>query len=744
MMSSPPSDSDSNHSYDRLHPEIQRWIRDEGWSELRDIQDRAIRVIIDGDSDVLIAAATAAGKTEAAFLPLLTQAADREHKGVSLLYVSPLKALINDQFRRLDLLCERLEIPVVRWHGDAPASAKRKLLKQPRGVLLITPESIEALFLRRTDEVQTLLGRLDGIIIDELHAFLQGPRGLHLASLIRRIDRLGSTRPRRIGLSATLGDFTGAKQWIRRDDQTDVELIESGRDQPELRLQLRGYIEPPDENGVDDIEADGQPSALSQIADHVFATLRGSNNLIFAGSRRTVEALSDRLHQRSEKAGIPDEFSPHHGSLSKELRETLEHRLKAADLPTTAVATTTLELGIDLGSVKSVAQIGAPRSLASLRQRLGRSGRRAGTPAILRIYVREKYLSADCDPLDRLRLDTVRGVAAVRLLVAKFIEPPTADPSMLSVLLHQILSTISEKGGAHADRLFRDLCTDGPFGRIAKEDFVALLHAAVSDDARLIDQAPDGLLMLGQGGERLVASHEFFAVFESDDEWRLVSGRQTLGTVPIVNAFSIGSLVGFAGRRWRVVAVDDVVKVLEVIAHPSGRLPKFDRLSLETIHDRLAREMLSVFEDTDLPNYLDTAALQLLSEGRVAFSELGLRERRYVQAGRDTHVLTWRGTTVTSLFAVLLTCAGLEAEAHDVGVTVVDATPDEIRAVLAQTAECPPIEQLAGFVRNLRQAKYDTYLPDGLLSRDWAARNAPFRDDVSAVLQELRNPALPA
>jgi len=743
-MSSPASVSDSSHSYDRLHPEIQRWIREEGWSELRDIQDRAIRAISDSDSDVLIAAATAAGKTEAAFLPLLTQAADREHKGVSLLYVSPLKALINDQSRRLDLLCERLEIPVVRWHGDAPASAKRKLIKQPRGVLLITPESIEALFLRRTGEVQALLGSLDAVIIDELHAFLQGPRGLHLASLLRRIDRLGPARPRRIGLSATLGDFTAAKDWIRRDGKTDVELIGSGRDQPELRLQLRGYIEPPEEDGVDDIETDGQPSALSQIADHLFATLRGSNNLIFAGSRRTVEALSDRLRQRSEKAGVPDEFFPHHGSLSKELRETLEQRLKASDLPTTAVATTTLELGIDLGSVKSVAQIGAPRSLASLRQRLGRSGRRAGTPAILRIYVREKYLSADCDPLDRLRLDTVRGVAAVRLLVAKFIEPPIADPSMLSVLLHQILSTITEKGGARADRLYRDLCVDGPFGRILKEDFVAVLRAAASDDARLIEQAPDGLLMLGQIGEHLVASHEFYAVFESDDEWRLVTGGQTLGTVPIVNAFSIGSLVGFAGRRWRVVAVDDVAKVLGVVAHASGRLPKFDRLSLEIVHDRLAREMLSVFQDTDLPNYLDAAALQLLSEGRVAFDQLGLHKDRYVQAGRDTHVLTWRGTAVTSLLAVLLTCAGLEAEAHDVGVTVVDATPNEIAAVLAQTPECPPIEHLAGFVQNLRQAKYDTYLPDDLLSRDWAARNAPLRDDVSAVLRELSTPASPA
>lgn len=737
-MSSQPSASSDAHSYDRLHPEIRRWIREEGWSELRDIQDRAIRAILDHDRNVVIAAATAAGKTEAAFLPLLTKAADRQEKGVSLLYVSPLKALINDQFRRLDLLCERLELPVVRWHGDAPVSAKRKLLKQPRGIILITPESIEALFLRRTNEVEALLGSLDAIIVDELHAFLQGPRGLHLASLLRRIDRLGSTRPRRIGLSATLGDFSAAKAWVSAGRPNDVELIVSEHDQPELKLQIRGYVEPPGQDSADDIEAEGQPSALSQIADHLFATLRGSNNLVFAGSRRTVEALSDRLRQRSEEAGVPEEFFPHHGSLSKELRETLEQRLKSSALPTTAVATTTLELGIDLGSVKSVAQVGGPRSLSSLRQRLGRSGRRAGTPAILRIYVREKYLAPDSDPLDRLRLDTIRAVAAVRLLVDKFIEPPSLDPSLLTVVLHQLLSLITQQGGARIDRLFRELCSDGPFSALAKADFVELLKCAASPATGLIEQAPDGTLMLGPLGERLVASRDFYAVFESDEEWRLVTGGKTLGTIPIVNAFSIGSLVGFAGRRWRVITVDDIAKVLEVVAHPSGRLPKFDRLSLEAIHNRLAHEMFAVFSDTDVPGYLDTTATRLLLEGRTAFHDLGLAHRRFVRSGRDAHVLTWSGTAINSILAVLFTSAGLDCEAHEVGVTIADTSPDQVRAVMDQISECPPLEDLAPFVKNLRGAKFDSFLPDQLLGRCWAARNAPFRDGASRILDALK------
>ena len=216
----PPSGSDPATAFDRLHPEIRRWIRDQGWQEIREVQDRAIAAILGAENDVIIAASTAAGKTEAAFLPLLTQAAARQAPGLSILYVSPLKALINDQFRRLDLLCEQMEIDVVRWHGDAPQSAKRRTLRAPSGVALITPESIEALFLRRAGDAKALFGALDAIVIDELHAFLQGPRGLHLASLLRRIDLMAGRRARRIGLSATLGDLTraapGGKRAARR------------------------------------------------------------------------------------------------------------------------------------------------------------------------------------------------------------------------------------------------------------------------------------------------------------------------------------------------------------------------------------------------------------------------------------------------------------------------------------------------------------------------------------------------
>jgi ATP-dependent Lhr-like helicase len=732
----PPSGSDLLPSFDRLHPEVRRWIRDQGWEELRDVQDRAIRAVLDTKSDILITASTAAGKTEAAFLPILTQVAGRLGKGLSVLYVSPLKALINDQFRRLDLLCERMEIEVVRWHGDAPQGAKARTLRSPSGVALITPESIEALFLRRTTDAKSLFGTLDFIVIDELHAFLQGPRGLHLASLLHRIDLIAKGRARRIGLSATIGDPTAAMAWLCPAAPHSVCQIDSSVDAPELRLQVRGYVEPPDPKREGKGEQDAMPPALDRIADHAFSVLRGENNLFFAGSRGTVEALCDHLRRRSEIENVPNEFFTHHGNISKELREELELRLKEGNLPTTAVATTTLELGIDIGSVKSIATIDAPRSLASLRQRLGRSGRRKGVPAILRIYVREDYVAADTDPLKRLRLNTVRAVASIRLLLQRFVEPPGLDPSLLSVVLHQTLSVIVEHGGAKASILYRTICS-GPLSSITPADYAELLRAMSDHEIRLIEQAPDGTIMLGEDGEVLVTHRDFYSVFQTNEEWRIISGARTLGTIPLSNSVGIGSMIVFAGQRWRIVALDDRAKVLEVVAHRAAQVPRFDRPSSEKIHDRLAREMYEVYLSDEVPSYLDETAAALLFAGRNEFGKLALGATAFAATNTDTHLFLWRGTAFNDAFAILFAAAGLECQTHDVGVTVTSATAAEVKSIIQRVSKFPSSTDLSDFVKNLRTAKYDDYVPETLLRRMWARDNTQICDELPAVCRSL-------
>jgi len=742
-MSSPASDS-LEGAYHKLHPTIRRWIRDQGWDELREIQARTILSIIDGHRDILIAATTAAGKTEAAFLPILTRVADRSDAGFSVLYISPLKALINDQFKRLDELCDKMDIPVVKWHGDAPQSAKKRAISNPQGVALITPESIEAMLTRRAGDARRLLSTADFIVIDELHSFLQGPRGLHLASLLRRIDAMAPEPARRVGLSATIGDLPQAARWLRPSDQDSVEILEAKSDAPELRLQIRGYVEPPELDDPDHAEggsgAEEVPRriALDAIADHLFGTLRGSNNLVFGSSRRTVESTADRLRRRSEKAEVPDEFFPHHGSLSKTLREELEDRLKDGNLPTTAICTSTLELGVDIGSVKSVAQIGSPRSLSSLRQRLGRTGRRRGTPSILRVYVREPHIDNESGILDRLRPNTIRSVAVIRLLLEKFVEPAGQVPEVASTLIHQIVSVIAERGGMRARPLYDLLCGPGPFAAVSVPEFAELLRHLASDAVKFIEQSEDGLIMLAEKGEQTVQSRSFFAVFESAEEWRLTVGGKTLGTLPISYPVHKDGLVVFAGRRWIVQDIDEKTNTLFVAPHPGGVVPRFERADGERLHDRLAEEMRRVYLSPDVPPYLDDKGQDLLAEGREMFRHLKLETTTFVQEERDLHVFLWRGSQTTAVFGAAAAMAGLPGQVHDLGLTLAQTNATEALPKLKKLATEEKIDRarLSGFVKDIAAGKFKDQVPGPLARSLWVRQNT---GEINAIAEIARN-----
>ena len=356
MTSWHPSSSEQSTGFDRLAAPVRRWIWRKGWNSLRDIQERAIPALLDNDGDVIIAAATAAGKTEAAFLPLISHVLEHPGEGgFDLVYIGPLRALINDQFARLEDLCDRAELPVYPWHGDISHGVKARARRNPRGVLLITPESLEALFVLRGLEIPSLFNDTRAIVIDELHALLDNNRGVHLRSLLTRLELAVGHRIRRIGLSATLGEMALAKEYLRPAAPEAVALLESRSEGQELKMQIRGYLQRRDRSGNDE---ERDVAAQRAVTRHLFSKLRGSRNLIFAGSRQSVEWYADALRVMSEKAHLPVEFFPHHASLSRGHRIDLEGRLKT-HLATTAVCTSTLELGIDIGDITCVAQIGA-------------------------------------------------------------------------------------------------------------------------------------------------------------------------------------------------------------------------------------------------------------------------------------------------------------------------------------------------------------------------------------------------
>ena len=767
-------------AFARFHPAVKRWVWRQRWPALHEIQELAAGPVVQAESDVIIGAPTASGKTEAAFLPIVSAllaardapagpgarapsgasrgVLDGSHVGgIEVLYVAPLKALINDQYDRLISLCEDTPIKVNRWHGDVASSSKQRLARRPEGILLITPESLEALFVIRGTQVPRILRGLRFIVVDELHSFIGSERGAQLQSLLQRVqDAIGRSVPR-VGLSATLSDFAAACGFLRPGAGEKVTVLRSVQDGTELRMQLRGYIDrrPRDpsgpaasawagssgaaaaaqiasgENGPDDSDGTGPGPeeesaddtampASAAIAAHLFAVLRGNDNLVFANSRAAVETLADRLVRMCRRQHVPEEFMVHHGSLSKELREDAEARLKEPGVPATAVCTSTLELGIDIGTVDCVAQIGPPPAVAAMRQRLGRSGRR-GSPATLRLYVTEPELDERTAPADCLRSQTVQIIAMAELLVVGWYEPPDAGGLHLSTLIQQCLSMIAQHGGSTAAALYGTLCGSGPFRRVGKSMFAALLRDM--GRAGLIEQDPTSLLLIGPVGERLVNHYSFYAAFTAGEEFRLVAHGRTLGSIPVINPLVIGSLLIFAGRRWKVQAVDATAKVIELIPSRGGRPPVWTS-GAAAVHDLVRQRMRDVYVDTDIPVYLDGRARQLLAEGRSAFARLGLRDRHRVAWGNDTLLLPWRGDQIMNTLAAVVSAAGAEVGQDGVALTV-HLPIDELDQILLQlrNEEPPAPEDLAKAVTNLAVDKYDQFLSEDLARRGYAARS---------------------
>ena len=707
-----------------LAPGARKWVYRQGWTDLRSIQKRAVRPILKADSDIIISAPTAGGKTEAAFLPACSAVAEREY-GFSILYISPLKALINDQFRRLETLCDMLEIKVTAWHGDVPESAKKKVRLYPEGILLITPESLESLMIMRAGWVRESFPSLGYIIIDEYHTFVGSERGVHVQSLLGRLEHLlgsGGAVPR-IALSATLGDMRGLAEHLRPDRSLPCLLLEDS-DSGGLRLlmSVRGYV-------ADDSPGEEYRDADQRVASDLYRLLRGESNLVFANSRKRTEQFALTLRELCEKNLVPNEFFPHHGSLSKELREELESRLHKETLPTTAVCTMTLELGIDIGKVKSIAQITSPHSVSSLRQRLGRSGRR-GDPSVLRMFIEEQFLTKDSSVIDKLRLELLQSLAMARLLVEeKWYEPADTGLFHFSTLLHQILAVIAQWGGVRAKQLWDVLCGRGAFKRVTVDHFGMLLREM--GKKRLITQMSSGELVLGETGEALVSHYSFYAVFKTSEEFRVVFQGRNLGTLPVHSMVLSGQHIVFGGRRWEIVSIDERKKVIEVVVAEGGRPPSFSGDGM-FVHDRVRREMLGMYEREDYrigsaeekKDFIDDTAKDLFYEGLGYFRDLELRQRRVIKNGTDVCLIPWMGDRIVNTLSVLLVSEGYKANSFAGCVEIKNTDCAEVTASLRRFArqEGPDNTELAALVQNKKTEKYDYLLPESLLEEGYGAK----------------------
>ncbi|MCC8175796.1 MAG: DEAD/DEAH box helicase [Bacteroidales bacterium] len=719
------------------------WIHRQGWHDLRSIQREAIPVLLNPQGDVVIKASTAGGKTEAAFLPILTRMAQMEGQQPLVIAVAPLKALINDQARRLEDMAEPLGIKVTAWHGDAAQSGKNEFLRHPSGVLLITPESLEAILSRRSPWARKAFRDLQYIVVDELHAFQGNERGTQLQQLMARLDMIAGRRLPRVGLSATI------------PTPEENALVIQGSEKHPVQILVKEII----------ADADHQPEPL--IAQDLFSRLRGTNNLVFTNSRKDAEAFRVALGEISRQQGVPDEFRIHHGSLSHADRSDVEKELQAGERPVTAICTASMELGVDIGKVKSIAQIGTAQDPASLRQRLGRSGRR-GEPSILRVYSVDE---ARDDYKYHLRANLLQNIAVIELLRSQSyqdIAQPSAEAN-LSVIVQQLLSLLGEHGSYYASEAFMILCRgEGAFPYLSEEDFESLLKEM--ERKRLISRTNSGQIVVGREGERLMGSRDFYSAFTTPADYTIVdrTSKRVVGAVQYKPYY--GEVFILAGEKWIVDAVEERSSTAWVSqTHSKGKM-MFEGTGPETSPSVVHKMREILGSDQKFP-YLDpaTATAEQLESARLWYRAHALDHQPWVRQGDTLAWLTWAGMKANRVIAMLahrflgvnppydhIAVAGLTpdqvtmlsslitqtyAEPERAGswrALPASAQPETAAALSGQLSS--PATELASSVPRVKKerGKWDQYLPDELLNRQYAAQKL----DLQGAIQALSTPIL--
>ena len=636
--------------FERYAPFIQDYIYRSGWQSLRAVQNAAGDAIFNTGENVLLTASTASGKTEAAFFPILTLLDENPSHTVGVLYIAPLKARINDQFGRLNKLCEEEGIAVTRWHGDANQSRKRKLLKKPSGILQITPESLESLLINKHMEIPSLFGDLRFIVIDEIHSLLRADRGLQTFCLIERLCRLAGCDPRRIGLSATIGnpDLAGKFLAAGSGRSTVIPKFDGGKEVWRLSMEHFYNTAPQADEGkavpmdTPPVEAptDTAPKAADPGIGYIFEHTRGKKCLVFTNSREECESVCQQLRQYCEVNHEPDRFLIHHGNLSASYRESAEEEMKDDDSLMSVCATATLELGIDVGRLERAFQIDAPFTVSGFLQRMGRTGRR-GDPSEMWFVMREDHQEARAMLPDSIPWYLIQGIALVQLYIEeRFVEPPRLDRLPYSLLYHQTMSTLASHGEMTAGELASRVLTLSCFQRITQDDYRLLLRHLLEIDH--VNRTENGGLILGLEGERIVNNYKFYAVFQENVEYTVRSGSEQLGT--IVKPPPVGDKIAIAGRVWVVEEVDHKRREL-FCTLVKGNIPAYFGDVAGDIHTHILERMYRVLGEDRQYRYLMPHAVCRLADARETFRKSRMADRPLVHlGGRMWALFPWVGT----------------------------------------------------------------------------------------------------
>lgn len=643
--------SEANRIFSLFPDFIKEYIYSRGWSELRDIQIAAAHAIFETDTNLLLSSSTASGKTEAAFFPIIADIVNSPEcqNSISVLYIAPLKSLINDQFSRLDELLDMSGIMVTHWHGDVGLSHKSKLLKNPEGILQITPESLESMLMNRANDIPRLFASLKYVVIDEIHALLGEDRGNQIICQIARISELIGHSPRRVGLSATIGDLELAARWLGAGSGRQVYAPIPEKTKLRWRIGLEHfYIQNPNEIQTKAPERETMPeelrgghARLDPGYEFLYDSVDGRKALIFSNSREETEYVTATLRQIAKARGDEDIFLIHHGNLSAALREDAEAKMKDESvLRAVTCATVTMELGIDIGRLERVCQVGAPTTVSGFLQRLGRSGRRGSPPEMIMLH-REEMPLPNAPLPEIIPWEMLRSIAIIELYSSeRFIEPPRIKKMPLSLAFHQTLSVLASGGELSAKELAAKILSLPPLSNIEKETYRALLVSMINDD--FLEFTEEKRLIVGLKGERLINSFKFYAVFKDSEDFTVRCDSEEIGT--ITTPPPVGDRFALAGRVWEVKEID-IQRKLIFVKRVDGKMEVSWPGDSGEIHTKLLVAMKDVLFNGKSYAFLGENAAARLENARRVAENAKMRDNMLVYLGGQSYCLfPWLGT----------------------------------------------------------------------------------------------------
>jgi ATP-dependent helicase Lhr and Lhr-like helicase len=621
----------------KLHPRLRDFVTNTWRGGLSEIQVQTFEPIFEGHS-CTVEAPTSGGKTEAVLFPLLTRISNSKTSGFKLLYIAPLKALLNDLALRILPYTKMCYMEAFKWHGDVSQADKIEQMIFPSDVLMTTPESLEAILLRKANW-QEVFGNLETIVIDEAHYFALTERGSHLLSLLERIQADIGHSIQRIAVTATIGNPEDLLLWLLGTERKGKCFKATSKTEKERDFKIH-YFQP-----------DG-----TRLSDFLYDLLFNKKSIVFERSRSKTEETAMLINERNLKlqSRFPIRVKTHHSSVSKQLREDAESsiKMKAETSINAIISTSTLELGIDIGDLDQIIQIGSLSSSGSFLQRVGRTGRRPGQP---------QFFRGLCDDEDELIL-----LAGCASLGWKRISEHILFPARAChILAHQIICLSLQKKGVTADQIWEILSKPYCFSKIMRNDFDYLISYMVREDfLRLLDGQ---IILPGEKTEKEFLGSNYrrlFAIFDAGPAYNVVDGKKVIGTLDsdFARSQDLPFVFVLGGQEWDTLKIDHEMQQISVRKNIAGVAPEWKSISGFDIPFELAQEVGNILVNNVEPKFLDDSSLLRVKAQQETYNQLGWGINKWVlessNENGDVFLWTFCGDKINRAVSVLFSNSG--------------------------------------------------------------------------------------